>query len=55
MWKALGCAVLSYLVGLFLDQDINFIHQNGYLMLRIILPMFVLGGFILANKDKKGH
>ena len=52
IWKALGYTILAWLVGLFIDSNINFISPNGYLMLRIILPMLVMGGFILAGNDK---
>ena len=52
MCKVLGYTILAWLVGLFIDSNINFISPNGYLMLRIILPMLVMGGFVLAGNDK---
>jgi hypothetical protein len=52
MFRALGFTVLAWIVGLYADANIHF-NPNGYLMLRIILPMLVLGGFILAALNKK--
>ena len=52
MWRGVCFAVLAWIVGLFLDANIQF-NPNGYLMLRVLLPMLVLGGAILLSLEKK--
>lgn len=44
---AILSALAAWFVGLLIDANIGF--PDGFLMLRILLPMLVLGGFILKN------
>lgn len=51
MWSAIAFTVLAWIVGLFADANIGF-NPNGYLMLRVLLPLLVMGGFILSKDNK---
>ena len=51
MWCAIAFTVLAWFIGLFADANIPF-NPNGYLMLRVLLPLLVMGGFILSKKNK---
>ena len=51
---AIVFSLVAYVIGLFIDANIGF-NPSGFLMLRVLLPMLVLGGFIMAsnkNNDK---
>ena len=50
MWRAIFFTILAWIVGLYADANIHF-NPNGYLMLRVLLPMLVMGGFVLKGKD----
>lgn len=52
MWGALAATGLAWIVGLIGDAIIPF-QPNGYLMLRVLLPMLVLGGFLLSDRGGK--
>lgn len=49
MWTAVISTVFAWAFGLFADANIPF-NPNGYLMLRVLLPMLVMGAFILSKK-----
>lgn len=51
MWSAIAFTVLAWVIGLFADANISF-EPNGYLLLRMLLPLLVMGGFILSKKNK---
>lgn len=53
MMNAILATVLAWFVGLFLDANIGF-EPVGFLELRILFPIVVMGCFILKKLDKKG-
>ena len=52
MTGAILSAILAWVVGLFLDANIDF-NPTGFLELRTLLPIIVMGCFILKRIDKK--
>ncbi len=51
MWSAVGLTVLAWFIGLVADANIRF-GPDGYLMLRVLLPLLVMGAFILSKNNK---
>ena len=51
MWSAMIFTVLAWIAGLVADALIPF-QPFGYLMLRVLLPLLVMGGFILSGRNK---
>ena len=51
MLSAIALTVLAWVIGLFADANIPF-NPQGYLMLRVLLPMLVMGSFILSKNNK---
>ena len=52
MTSAILTTILAWVVGLFLDANIDF-NPTGFLELRNLLPIIVMGCFILKRLDKK--
>ena len=52
MTGAILSAILAWVVGLFLDANIDF-NPTGFLELRTLLPIIAMGCFILKRIDKK--
>ena len=52
MKGAILSTLLAWFVGLFLDANIYF-GSDGFLELRILFPVIVMGCFILKRIDKK--
>ncbi len=48
---AIALSLVAYIIGLFIDAYIGF-NPPGFLMLRVLIPMLVLSGFILASNRK---
>lgn len=48
---AVICTILAWFAGLFLDANIN-MTPMGFLSLRILLPILVMGAFILRGDGK---
>ena len=46
--------IVAWVVGLFLDANLGF-QPDGFLELRLLLPMIVIGRFILKRLDKKNQ
>ena len=44
--------IVAWVVGLLLDTNLGF-QPDGFLELRLLLPMIVIGRFILKRLDKK--
>lgn len=44
--------IIAWVVGLFLDANIDF-NPTGFLELRTLLPIIVMGCFILKRLDQK--
>ena len=49
---AIFTTILAWIVGLFVDANIGF-NPIGFLELRVLLPIVVMGCFILKRLDKK--
>ena len=54
MIGAIVATVIAWIVGLFLDANIGF-NPIGFLELRTLLPIIVMGCFILKRLDKMGR
>jgi len=52
MTSAILSIIVAWIVGLFLDANIGF-NPDGFLELRVLLPIIVMGCFILKRLDKK--
>ena len=52
MTSAIISTIIAWAVGLFLDANIDF-NPAGFLELRALLPIIVMGCFILKRLDKK--
>ena len=52
MTIAISTTILAWVVGLFLDVNIDF-NPTGFLELRNLFPIIVMGCFILKRLDKK--
>ncbi len=52
--SAVVCTLLAWLAGLILDANISFGDPQGFLCLRVLLPVLAMGLFILwAVKGEK--
>ena len=51
VWLAIVCAVVVWFIGGIADANPHFGEPEGYLMLRVLLPVLVMGGFILAGQE----
>ena len=54
-WKAVLCTLAAWFVGLVLDANIDFGDPRGFLCLRILLPILVMGSFILVSKQNQNE
>ena len=52
MISAIVATILAWIVGLFLDANISF-NPLGFLELRTLFPIIVMGCFIIKKLDKK--
>ena len=53
---AIICTLAAWLIGLFVDANINFGDPQGFLVLRVLLPILAMGICILKaikNNEKK--
>ena len=54
MLTAIVCTIIAWLIGLVIDANLMF-NDCGFLMLRVLLPLVTMGGFIIgtgASKNK---
>ena len=51
--KAAVCTVLAWIIGLVADANINFGDPQGFLCLRVLLPLLAMGLCILSELKKK--
>lgn len=50
---AILSSITAWFVGLFIDANLDLNNNMGFLELRIVLPILVMGAFILKTIDKK--
>ena len=51
--KAAVCTVLAWFIGLVADVNIDFGDPQGFLRLRVLLPLLAMGLCILSELKKK--
>ena len=51
--KAVVCTVLAWFIGLVADANIDFGDPQGFLCLRVLLPLLAMGLCILSELKKK--
>lgn len=51
--KAILSTIAAWFLGLVLDANIDW-NPNGFLCLRVLFPIIVMGTFILYSHNKKG-
>ena len=59
MNKKVISAIIStffvWLVGMVIDANIDFGDPQGFMCLRILFPILIMGAFIISNNKKDGE
>ena len=59
MNKKVICAIIStvfaWFVGMVIDANIDFGDPQGFMCLRILFPILVMGAFVINNNKKDGE
>lgn len=52
---AIISTVFGWFVGMVIDANIDFGNPQGFMYLRILFPILIMGAFIINNNKKDGE